>query len=124
MKNIWKYVWMILVFIILATFCEILSYTIFKVTTPAGFGPIDLAFMIPHKILMAFIFILMFRLASGSKLAKSGLLYGFLWFLGSSIPGEVGFWLVFKYELVMLYAGLLSGLLTLITWGWMVKRFT
>jgi hypothetical protein len=122
MKNIIIYVWTILGFVILSTVVEMTSYTLFQVPTPAGFGAKDLVLMFPTKILLAFIFIFMFRLSTGSKLAENGPLYGLLWFLGFSVPQEVGFWLVFKYEVVTAYAGLLSGLVTFPIWGWIVKK--
>ncbi|MGA2914894.1 MAG: hypothetical protein ABSE89_02595 [Sedimentisphaerales bacterium] len=122
MKNIIIYVWIILGFVILSTVVEMTSYTLLQVPTPAGFGPKDLVLMFPSKILLAFIFIFIFRLSTGSKLAENGPLYGLLWFLGFSIPSEVGFWLVFKYEVNTAYAGLLSGLLTFLSWGWIVKK--
>lgn len=122
MKNIIIYVWTIPGFVILSAVVEMTSYTLFQVPAPAGFGPKDLVLMFPPRILLAFIFIFMFRLSAGSKLAENGPLYGLLWFLGFSIPGEVGFWLVFKYEVITFYAGLLSGLLTFLSWGWIVKK--
>jgi hypothetical protein len=66
--------------------------------------------MIPTSILGGFIFVLMFLLAKGSKLGLSGLLYGFLWFLGFSIVSEVGFWIALKYSPIMMVAGIISGL--------------
>lgn len=59
-----------------------MSYILFRVPAPAGFGTKDLVLLFPPKILLAFTFILMFRLAYGSKLAENGPLYGLLWFLG------------------------------------------
>ena len=122
MKNIIIYVWTILGFVILGTVVEMTSYALLKVPTPAGFGPKDLVLMFPSNILRVFIFIFMFRLSTGSKLAENGPLYGLLWFLGFSIPGEVGMWLVFKYEAITFYAGLLTGLLSFLSWGWIVKK--
>ena len=54
----------------------------FGLVPPTGFRSLDLVFMIPTSILGAFIFVLIFFLAKGSILGRSGLLYGFLWFLG------------------------------------------
>ncbi len=122
MKNIIIYVLTTLGFVILCTVVEIMSYTLFRVPTPAGFEPKDLVLLLPPKILLAFIFIFMFRLAAGSKLAENGPLYGLLWFLGFSVFSEVGMWVVFKYEVTTFYAGLLSGLLTFLSWGWIVKK--
>jgi hypothetical protein len=116
------YVLTTLGFVILCTVVEMMSYTLFRVPTPAGFGPKDLVLLFPPKILLAFIFIFMFRLAAGSKLAENGLLYGLLWFLGFSVFSEFGMWVVFKYEVTTFYAGLLSGLLTFLSWGWIVKK--
>ena len=122
MKNIIIYVLTTLGFAILSAVVEMTSYTLLQVPVPAGFGPKDLVLMFPSKILLAFIFIFMFRLSAGSKLAENGRLYGLLWFLGFSVPAEVGMWLVFKYGAVTFYAGLLSGLLTFLSWGWIVKK--
>ena len=116
------YVLTILGFVILSTVVEMMSYTLLRAPAPEGFGPIDLVLMFPTKILLAFIFIFMFRLSAGSKLSENGPLYGLLWFLGFSVPSEVGFWLVFKYEVVTFYAGLISGLVTFPIWGWIVKK--
>jgi hypothetical protein len=66
--------------------------------------------MIPTSILGGFIFVLIFFLAKGSKLGQSGLLYGFLWFLGFSVVSEVGFWIALKYSPIMMIAGITSGL--------------
>jgi hypothetical protein len=122
-KNIMIYVWTILGFVILDTVIEMISYTlVFRVPTPAGFGFKELVVLFLIKILFDFIFILMFRLSAGSKLAANGPLYGLMWFLGFSVPQEIGFWLVFKYEVVTAYAGLLSGLVTFPTKGWIVKK--
>jgi len=116
------YVWTILGFVLLAAVGEIASYRLFEVPAPIGFGLKELVLLFPIKILFTFVFILMFRLSRGSKLAESGTLYGFLWFLGFSVPQEVGFWLVFKYEIVNAYAGFSSGLVVFLIWGWMVKK--
>jgi hypothetical protein len=62
----------------------------FGLVPPTGFRLLDLVFMLPNSILGAFIFVLIFFLAKGSKLGQSGLLYGFLWFLRFSIVSEVG----------------------------------
>jgi hypothetical protein len=77
---------------------------------PTGFRSLDLAFMIPTSILGAFIFVMMFFLAKGSKLGQNGFLYGVLWFFGYSIVSEVGFWIALKYSPVMMIAGITSGL--------------
>jgi len=66
--------------------------------------------MIPNSILGAFIFVLIFLLAKGSKLGQSGLLYGVLWFLGYSVVSKVGFWIALKYSPIMMIAGITSGL--------------
>jgi len=121
-KNIIIYVLTTLGFAILSAVVEMTSYTLLQVPVPAGFGPKDLVLMFPSKILLAFIFIIMFRLSAGSKLAENGRLYGLLWFLGFSVPAEVGMWLVFKYGVITFHAGLLSGLLTFLSWGWIVKK--
>lgn len=122
MRKIMKYAGTILGFVILSAVVEVTCYTLFEVPAPAGFSTIDLVLMFPTKMLLAFIFIFMFRLSSGSKLAENGLLYGLLWFLGFSVPSEVGFWLVFKYGAVSFYAGTLAGLVTFPIWGWIVKK--
>jgi hypothetical protein len=88
---------------------------------PAGFRTLDLVFMIPNSILGAFIFVLIFFLAKGSKLGQSGLLYGFLWFLGYSVVSEVGFWIALKYSPVMMIAGITSGLGHLVN-GFITER--
>ena len=82
----------------------------FGLVPPTGFRTLDLVFMIPTSVLGGFIFVLMFSLAKGSKLGQSGLLYGFLWFLGFSIVSEVGFWIALKYSPIMMIAGITSGL--------------
>jgi len=122
MKNILIYVWTTLGLVILSTVAEMTSYTLLRAPAPAGFGTKELVILFLLKVLFDFIFILMFRLSRGSKLAENGALYGFLWFLGFSFPNEVGFWLVFKYEAVTAYAGLLSGLVSFPIKGWIVKK--
>jgi hypothetical protein len=82
----------------------------FGLVPPAGLRTLDLLFMIPTSILGGFIFVLIFFLAKGSKLGQSGLLYGFLWFLGFSVVSEVGFWIALKYSPIMMIAGITSGL--------------
>jgi hypothetical protein len=82
----------------------------FGLVPPTGFRSLDLVFMIPNSILGGFIFVLIFFLAKGSKLGQSGLLYGFLWFLGFSVVSEVGFWIALKYSPIMMAAGITSGL--------------
>jgi hypothetical protein len=82
----------------------------FGLVPPTGFRSLDLVFMIPNSILGAFIFVLIFFLAKGSKLGRNGLLYGFLWFLGFSVVSEVGFWIALKYSPIMMIAGITSGL--------------
>ncbi len=82
----------------------------FGLVPPAGFRTLDLVLMIPTSILGGFIFVLIFFLAKGSKLGQSGLLYGFLWFLGFSVVSEVGFWIALKYSPIMMIAGITSGL--------------
>ncbi|MBN1796397.1 MAG: hypothetical protein JW804_06975 [Sedimentisphaerales bacterium] len=122
-KNITIYVCTTLGLVILSTMAEMTSYNlVFQVPTPEGFGSKDLVFLFLIKILFDFIFILMFRLSAGSKLAENGPLYGLLWFLGFSVPQEVGFWLVFKYEVITAYAGLLSGLVSFPIKGWIVQK--
>jgi hypothetical protein len=95
----------------------------FGLVPPAGFRPLDLVFMIPTSILGSFIFVLIFFLAKGSKLGQNGLLYGFLWFLGFSVVGEVGFWIALKYSPVMMIAGITSGLGYLVN-GIIVERLS
>lgn len=87
-----------------------LSMRFFGLVPPASFRTLDLVFMVPNSILGAFIFVLIFSLAKGSKLGQSGLLYGLLWFLGYSIVSEVGFWIALKYSPVMIIVGITSGL--------------
>lgn len=82
----------------------------FGLVPPSGFGWADLFIMIPTMILGAFVFVLIFVLAKGSKLGQNGLLYGFLWFLGFSVVSEAGFWIALKYSPVMMIAGITSGL--------------
>jgi len=81
---------------------------------PSGFGWADLLIMIPTMVLGAFVFVLIFVLAKGSKLGRNGLLYGFLWFLGFSVVSEVGFWIALKYSSVTMIAGVTSGLCHLV----------
>lgn len=122
MKNIMIYVWAILGLVILSTVAEMTSYPLFQAPAPTGLGTKELVLLFLLKILFDSDFLLMFRLSRGSKLAENGPLYGLLWFLGFSVPAEVGFWLVFKYEVVIAYAGLVSGLVTFPTKGWIVKK--
>jgi hypothetical protein len=95
----------------------------FGLVPPADFGPGDLLIMIPTTVLGAFVFVLIFVLAKGSRLGRNGLLYGFLWFLGFSVVGEVGFWIVLKYSSVMMIAGVTSGLCHLVN-GIIVERLS
>lgn len=95
----------------------------FGLVPPTGFRPLDLVFMIPTSFLGGFIFVLIFFLAKGSKLGQNGLLYGFLWFLGFSVVGEVGFWIALKYSPIMMIAGITSGLGYLIN-GIIVERLS
>ncbi|OGB99971.1 hypothetical protein A2V82_09720 [candidate division KSB1 bacterium RBG_16_48_16] len=122
MKNTMIYVWTILGLVILSTVAEMTSYPLFRAPAPAGFGTKEVVILFLLKILFDSDFILMFRLSRGSKLAENGPLYGLLWFLGFSVPSEVGFWLVFKYKVAIVYAGLLSGLVTFPLKGWIVKK--
>jgi len=95
----------------------------FGLVPPSGFGWADLLIMIPTMILGAFVFVLIFALAKGSKLGRNGLLYGFLWFLGFSVVSEVGFWIALKYSLVMMIGGITSGLCHLVN-GIIVERLS
>lgn len=123
MKNVIVYIRTILVFVFLDIVVEMACYAlVFHVPAPPGFGFTELILQFLIKILFDSVFVLMFRLAAGSRLARNGVLYGLLWFLAFSVPQEIGFWLVFKYEVVTAYAGLLSGLVTFPTKGWIVKR--
>jgi hypothetical protein len=116
------YVWTLIGLVILSTVVEMMSYSLFGAPAPAGFSTKVLVILFLLKFLFDFIFILMFRLSRGSKLTENGLYYGFLWFLGFSVPNEVGFWLVFNYEVVIVYAGLLSGLVSFPIKGWILKK--
>jgi len=122
MKNTMIYVWTILGLVILSTVAEMTSYPLFRAPAPAGFGTKEVVILFLLKILFDSDFILMFRLSRGSKLAENGPLYGLLWFLGFSVPSEVGFWLVFKYKVGIVYAGLLFCLVTFPLKGWIVKK--
>lgn len=93
----------------------------FGLVPPADFGLTDLLVMIPTTILGGFVFVLIFFLAKGSRIGGSGLLYGFLWLLGFSVVGEVGFWLVLKFSPIMMIAGITSGLCHIIN-GLIVER--
>lgn len=95
----------------------------FGLVPPADFGTADLFFMIPTNFLGGFVFVLIFFLAKGSKIGRSGLLYGFLWFLGFSVVGEVGFWIVLKFSPIMMIAGITSGLCHLIN-GVVVEKLS
>lgn len=86
----------------------------FGLVPPADFGWVDLFIMIPTTVLGGFVFSLIFFFAKGSKIGESGLLYGFLWFLGFSVVSEVGFWIALKYSPIMMIAGITSGLCHLI----------
>jgi hypothetical protein len=108
--------------VVLSIIIEMTIYTLLKVPAPAGLSSRDLILLFPIKVLFDSIFVFMFRLSAGSKLAENGLLYGFLWFLGFSVPQEIGFWLVYKYAVITAYAGLLSGLLTFPLWGLVLKK--
>jgi|Deesub1362B_J571_1020462.scaffolds.fasta_scaffold69843_1 uncharacterized membrane protein YccC len=70
-----------------------------------------------------FAFVLLFFLAKGSKIAQNGLLYGFLWWLGAGVVWEVGFWIVLKYSIVTMFAGLTASLCLLIE-GVIVERLS
>jgi hypothetical protein len=93
----------------------------FGLVPPADFGLTDLFVMVPITILGAFVFVFIFSLAKGSRIGANGLLYGFLWLLGFSVVGEVGFWLVLKFSPIMMIAGLTSGLCHIIN-GLIVER--
>ena len=93
----------------------------FALVPPTGFGWRDLFIMIPTTILGGFVFVLIFFLAKGSKIGRSGLLYGLLWFLGFNVVSEVGFWIALKYSTIMMIAGITSGLCNLIN-GLIVER--
>jgi len=95
----------------------------FALVPPTGFGWVDLFIMIPTTVLGGFVFVLIFFLAKGSKIGQNGLLYGFLWFLGFSVVSEVGFWIAFKYDSIMMIAGITSGLCDLIN-GIIVGRLS
>jgi len=95
----------------------------FGLVPPTGFRSLDLVFMIPTLILGAFVFVLIFFLAKGSKLGRDGLLYGLLWFLGFSVVSEVGFWIALKYSPIMMIAGITSGLGHLVN-GFITERLS
>ncbi len=95
----------------------------FGLVPPTDFGAVDLFFMIPTTFLGGFVFVLIFFLAKGSKIGRSGLLYGFLWFLGFSVVSEVGFWIALKFSPIMMIAGITSGLGLLIN-GVIVGRLS
>ena len=95
----------------------------FDLTSPSGFSPIDLVISIPLSFLHGFAFVLIFFLAKGSKIGQSGLLYGFLWWLGAGVVWEVGFWLLLKFSLVTMLAGLAADLCLLVN-GIIVEKLS
>ena len=77
---------------------------------PSEFATKDLGILIPIAFLHGFAFVLLFFLCEGSKIARNGLLYGFLWWLGSGIVADVGFWIVLKLPVIMMVAGVTANL--------------
>jgi hypothetical protein len=102
-------IWFILptcVYAIFIKFCGLVP--------PSEFTSKDLIILIPIAFLHGFAFVLLFFLSKGSTIARNGLLYGFLWWLGSGIVSEVGFWMVFKFPVIMMVAGVTANLTHLI----------
>ncbi len=81
---------------------------------PDEFTSKDLIISIPIAFLHGFAFVLLFFLSKGSAIARNGLLYGFLWWLGYGIVSEVGFWIVLKFPAIMMVAGVTANLTLLI----------
>ena len=88
---------------------------------PGEFTSVKLAILIPIAFLHGFAFVLLFFLSEGSKIARNGLIYGFLWWLGSGIVAEVGFWIVLDLPVVMMIAGITANL-TLLLNGIIVEK--
>lgn len=90
---------------------------------PSEFTTKNLAILIPVAFLHGFAFVLLFFLCEGSKIARNGLLYGFLWWLGSGIVAEVGFWIVLDLPFIMMIAGVTANL-TLLLNGIIVEKLS
>jgi len=111
-------IWFILptcVYAIFIKFCGLVP--------PSEFTSKDLIILIPIAFLHGFAFVLLFFLSTGSAIARNGLLYGFLWWLGSGIVSEVGFWMVFKFPVIMMVAGVTANLSHLIN-GFVVEKLS
>ena len=125
--NMKRFIASVLIISVISFVFPIIVYGLFMrffgLVPPTDLNWLDLFAMIPTTILGGFVFVLIFFLAKGSKLGQSGLLYGVLWFLGFSIVSEVGFWLALKYSLIMMIAGITSGLGLLIN-GVIVGRLS
>ena len=102
-------------------------YTLFikfgGLVPPSEFATKDLAILIPIAFLHGFAFVALFFLSEGSKIARNGLLYGFLWWLGSGVVAEVGFWIVFRFPIIMMIAGITANLTHLIN-GIIVEKLS
>lgn len=102
-------IWFILpaiVYAIFVKFCGLIP--------PSEFATKDLIILIPIAFLHGFAFVLLFFLSKGSAIARNGLLYGFLWWLGYGVVSEVGFWIVLKFPVIMMVAGVTANLTLLI----------
>ena len=102
-------IWFIFPAIIYALFVEFCGLTV-----PSEFTLKDLIISIPIAFLHGFAFVLLFLLSKGSKIARNGLLYGFLWWLGFGVVSEVGFWNVLNFPIIMMIVGLIANLALLI----------
>ena len=102
-------IWCILPACVYAVFAKF-----FGLIQPGQFTSKDLIIMVPIAFLHGFAFVLLFFLSKGSAIARNGLLYGFLWWLGYGIVSEVGFWIVLKFPAIMMIAGVTANLTLLI----------
>jgi hypothetical protein len=102
-------IWFILPAVVYAVFVRFCG-----LVPPSEFTSTDLAVLIPIAFLHGFAFVLLFFLSRGSAIARNGLLYGLLWWLGYGVVSEVGFWNVLKFPTIMLVAGVTANLTLLI----------
>ncbi|MHC4519866.1 MAG: hypothetical protein ACYTAS_14855 [Planctomycetota bacterium] len=111
-------IWFILpvgVYAIFVRFCGLIP--------PSEFTAEDLIISIPIAFLHGFAFVLLFFLCRGSTIARNGLLYGFLWWLGYGVVSEVGFWNALKFPTIMMVAGVTANL-TLLVNGIVVEKIS
>ena len=103
-----------IIWFILPTFVYAIFIKFCGLVPPSEFTSKDLIILIPIAFLHGFAFVLLFFLSKGSAIVRNGLLYGFLWWLGSGVVAEVGFWNVFKFPTIIMVAGVTANLTHLI----------